>query len=129
MTIARLGSGGPWEEKFGYARVVVAGPHAYVSGSTAVIEGELRHEGDPYRQTIAAFENARKALADVGFQLSDTVRTRLYIVHARDAEEVGRAHRALFSTHPPAATLVVVSGLIDSGMLIEVEVDAYREGL
>ncbi|MBW8804056.1 MAG: hypothetical protein JF587_09405 [Catenulisporales bacterium] len=54
------------------------------------------------------------------------VRTRWYVVHARDIDEVGRAHGEVFAEHRPAATALVVSGLTDPGMLVEVELDAYR---
>lgn len=130
MTIpGRFGSGGPFEERFGYSRLVVAGPNAYVSGSTAVVDGIVNHEGDPYNQALTAFNVALKALVEAGFARSDVVRTRMYVVHPRDMEEVGRAHKELFDAVRPAATMVVVSKLIDEQMLVEVEVDAYREVL
>ena len=124
----RYPSGGPFEEKFGYSRLVVAGPNAYVSGSTALIDGMINHEGDPYNQALTAFSVALKALSDAGFALADVVRTRMYVVHPRDMEEVGRAHKELFDAVRPAATMVVVSKLIDPQMLVEVELDAYRDG-
>lgn len=124
----RYPSGGPFEEKFGYSRLVVAGPNAYVSGSTALIDGMINHEGDPYNQALTAFSVAIKALSDAGFALADVVRTRMYVVHPRDMEEVGRAHKKLFDAVRPAATMVVVSKLIDPQMLVEVELDAYRDG-
>src|SRR5579863_7790374 len=107
----RYGSGGPFEEKFGYSRLVVAGPNAYVAGSTAVIAGNVNHQGDPYNQALTAFSVALKALSDAGFARSDVVRTRMYVVHPRDMEEVGRAHKELFDAVRPAATMVVVSKL------------------
>jgi len=39
-------------------------------------------------------------------------------------EEVGRAHGEFFREHPPAATMVEVSRLIDPEMLVEIEADA-----
>jgi len=124
----RYSSGGPFEEKFGYSRLVVAGPNAYVAGSTAVVAGIVNHEGDPYQQALTAFSVALKALSEAGFGRADVVRTRMYVVHPRDMEEVGRAHKELFDTVRPAATMVVVSKLIDAQMLVEVELDAYRDG-
>jgi enamine deaminase RidA (YjgF/YER057c/UK114 family) len=128
MSIRRLGSEGPWEEAFGYSRVVVAGPNAYVSGSTAVINGMVHHEGDPYKQAVTAFGVAIEALAEAGFPRESVVRTRMYVVHPRDMAVVGRAHKELFDEIRPASTMVVVSKLIDAQMLVEVEVDAYLEG-
>ncbi|HZU56248.1 MAG TPA: RidA family protein [Actinocrinis sp.] len=125
----RYASGGPFEERFGYSRLVVAGQHAYVSGSTAVVDGIVNHEGDPYNQALMAFSVALKALKEAGFAPTDVVRTRMYVVHPRDMEEVGRAHKELFDAVRPAATMVVVSKLIDPQMLVEVELDAYREAL
>jgi enamine deaminase RidA (YjgF/YER057c/UK114 family) len=124
--IQRHGSGGPWEDRFGYSRIVTAGPHAWVSGCTATVDGVVQGNGDPYTQTKLAFENARKALEGAGFALSDIVRTRWYVVHSRDVDEVGRAHGEIFAEHRPAATALVVGGLTDPGMLVEVEVDAYK---
>jgi enamine deaminase RidA (YjgF/YER057c/UK114 family) len=124
----RYSSGGPFEERFGYSRLVVAGPNAYVSGSTAVVDGIVNHEGDPYNQALTAFNVAIKALMEAGFSRADIVRTRMYVVHPRDMEDVGRAHKELFDAVRPAATMVVVSKLIDPQMLVEVELDAYREG-
>lgn len=128
MTILRHGSGGPYENAFGYSRVVVAGPNAYVAGCTSVVGDVVENEGDPYEQTLTAFGVALKALEEVGFTRSDVVRTRMYVVHPRDTAEVGRAHGELFAAVRPAATMVVVAGLVDRDMLVEVEVDAYREG-
>jgi enamine deaminase RidA (YjgF/YER057c/UK114 family) len=127
-SIQRHGSGGPWEDRFGYSRIVTAGPHAWVSGCTATVDGIVQGNGDPYTQTQMSFDNARKALETAGFGLADVVRTRWYVVHGRDIDEVGRAHGEIFADFRPAATVVVVGGLTDPGMLVEVEVDAYRAG-
>ena len=124
--VQRIGSGGPWEAKYGYSRVVTAGPHAWVSGCTATVDGMVQGNGDPYTQMKISLDIARKALEEAGFELRDVVRTRWYVVHARDIDDVGRAHGEVFGEHRPAATALVVSGLIDPGMLVEVELDAYR---
>ena len=59
----KISSGGPWEASIGYSRATVAGPHVFVSGSTATVDGTLQHEGDAYRQTLTAFDlNLKKIL-------------------------------------------------------------------
>lgn len=128
MTVRRITSGGPWEDAFGYSRAVIAGPNAYVSGCTAVVDGVVHHDGDPYQQALTAFGVALDAVAQAGFGPEHVVRTRMYVTHTRDMDEVGRAHKELFDAVRPAATMVVVSKLIDPQMLVEVELDAYREG-
>ncbi|MFI6843366.1 RidA family protein [Kitasatospora sp. NBC_00085] len=125
----RLAGFSPWEGQFGYSRAVAAGDHVHVAGSTAWVDGKIEHEGDPYGQTLAAFGVGLQALAAYGLTADDVVRTRMYITHVRDADEVGRAHRTLFDAARPVATMVVVAGLIDSRMMVEVELDAYRAGL
>ena len=128
MSVQRIASGGPWEDAYGYSRAVIAGPNAYVSGCTAVMDGVVHHEGDPYRQAITAFGLALDALQQGGFDKEHVVRTRMYVTHSRDMDPVGRAHKELFDAIRPAASMVVVSKLIDPQMLVEVEVDAYRDG-
>jgi len=125
----RVSGYSPWEDEFGFARAVVAGDMVLVAGSTAYDSGMVQHEGDPYHQAIAAFGVAFQALARYGLTVADVVRTRMYITHVRDSDEVGRAHKKLFDAVRPVTTMVVVEGLIDSRMMVEVEVEAYRAGL
>ncbi|MDH6132587.1 enamine deaminase RidA (YjgF/YER057c/UK114 family) [Kitasatospora sp. MAA4] len=125
----RVAGFSPWEEQFGYSRAVAAGDYVHVAGSTAWVDGKIEHEGDPYRQTLAAFGVGLTALATYGLTAADVIRTRMYITHVRDADEVGRAHKVLFDASRPAATMVVVEGLIDSRMMVEIELDAHRVGL
>jgi enamine deaminase RidA (YjgF/YER057c/UK114 family) len=124
--IDRHGSGGPWEDGYGYSRVVRAGPWLLVAGSTATVDGTVRHVGDPYEQAVLAFRIALDALAGAGGRPEDVVRTRMYVVGSVHADAVGRAHGSVFASVRPVATLVVVAGLLDPEMLVEVEVDAYR---
>ncbi|MFC9326901.1 RidA family protein [Kitasatospora sp. NPDC057015] len=125
----KLAGASPWEDDFGYSRAVAAGDHVVVAGTTAWVNGKIEHEGDPYNQTLAAFGVGLGALAAYGLTADDVVRTRMYITHVRDADEVGRAHKKLFDAARPVATMVVVEGLIDSRMMVEIELEAYRAGL
>ncbi len=128
MTVLRVSSGGPWEDAFGFSRAVIAGPHAYVSGASALVNGVVHHEGDPFQQALTAFGVALETLAQAGFGPEHVVRTRMYVTHTRDMDAVGRAHKQLFDAVRPAGTMLVVSKLMDAQMLVEVELDAYREG-
>lgn len=98
-----------------------------VSGCTSIVDGEIAG-GGPYEQAVNAFTVALTALGQVGLGRDDVVRTRMYITHARDVEEVGRAHKELFDTVRPAASMIIVSGFVDPSLVVEVEVEAFRGG-
>ncbi|MET9291693.1 RidA family protein [Streptomyces sp. NPDC003077] len=127
MTIERAQSNSPWEESIGFARAVAAGDRVLVAGTMPLVDGVLYGEGDPYEQTRVAFGNALTALERFGLDAKSVIRTRMYLTHARDVEEAGRAHKEIFDAVRPAATLVVVSGFVDSRVLVEVELEAFRE--
>ena len=131
MTQDRRHVGGysPWEDQYGFARAVAIGDFVFVSGCTAWDDGSVRFEGSPYDQTVAAFGVALDALSRFGLGKADIVRTRLYVTHARDTDEVGRAHRDLLGEIRPACTMVVINALVDSRMSVEVEVDAYKKNV
>ncbi len=124
--VERHGSGGPWEDTVGYARVVVAGGHAWTAGCTATVDGVVLHEGDPAGQARTAFRVALDALDRAGFGPQDVVRTRMYLRDVADADAVGRVHAELFGAVRPAATMLAVAGFVDPRMLVEVEVEAFR---
>ncbi|MEA2669944.1 MAG: hypothetical protein QOG45_164, partial [Chloroflexota bacterium] len=65
-----------------------------------------------------------EALSAHGAAPADVVRTRMYIVDPQDATAVGRAHLRAFGEARPAATMVVVAGLLDPSWRVEIEAEA-----
>lgn len=118
----RRSSGGPFEERIGYSRVVRAGELVFVSGCSAIAdEGYVIGGASAYDQATEALRRLRDALRTVGASTADVVQTRLYLTDVQRWEEVARAHREMFGEVRPAATLVGVSALIDPRMLVEIE--------
>jgi enamine deaminase RidA (YjgF/YER057c/UK114 family) len=125
--LRRVSTGAPWEEAFGYSRAVeLPNGLVLVSGCTSIVDGEIAG-GGPYEQAVNAFKVALAALEQLDLGREDVVRTRMYLTHARDVEDVGRAHKELFDSVRPAASMIIVSGFVDPSLVVEVEVEAYRE--
>jgi enamine deaminase RidA (YjgF/YER057c/UK114 family) len=120
----RVTSGSPWEDEVGYSRAVRVGDWIEVSGTTAVREGQVVGEGDPYLQARTALAIIGEALEALGGRLSDVVRTRIYVTDVGLWPAVARAHREVFGEVRPAATLVEVARLIDPRLLVEIEATA-----
>ncbi|MEU9334726.1 RidA family protein [Streptomyces sp. NPDC048290] len=124
--VRRAQSGSPWEETFGFARAVAAGDRILVGGTTSFKDSVLYGEGDPYEQAKVAFGTALDAVAAFGLGPESVIRTRMYLTHLRDVDEVGRAHKELFDAVRPVTTLLVVEGFVDPRILVEVELEAFR---
>ena len=126
MSVIRIDSGAPWEGVVGYSRVVVRGEAAWVSGTTAIVDGAVAHPGNAGAQTRRCLATIEEALERAGFTLDDVVRTRMFVTDISGWEEVGRAHGEVFGDIRPATTMVQVAALIDPAMLVEIEADAVR---
>lgn len=123
----RRGSGGPWEARYGYSRVVRVGPFAVTAGCTATVDGVVVDPGDAGTQTRVALGIGLDALAQVGIGPHQVIATRMYIVDRVDADAVGAAHGAVFGASRPAATMVIVAGLLDPAMRVEIELQAWAD--
>jgi isochorismate pyruvate lyase len=96
-----------------------------VTGTAPVAEGGGVHApGNAYEQAVRCLQIIERALAELGAELSNVVRTRMFVTDISRWEEFGRAHGEFFSQHPPATTMVEVKALIEPEMLIEIEADA-----
>lgn len=120
----RISSGTPFEKRVGYSRAVVVGDLVFVSGTTAMKDGQLVGPGDARAQTRQILANILWALEQAGASANDVVRYRLYLTNIEDWPVVTEEVAAVFGEVRPTGTLVEVKGLINPEMLVEIEVDA-----
>jgi enamine deaminase RidA (YjgF/YER057c/UK114 family) len=121
--IQRLGGDppSPFEDQFGFSRVVRAGDYVYVGGTTSIDEDGAVQGLSPYEQTVFVLEKIAHELSRAGAALKDVIQTRVYVTDISRSEEVGRAHGEALGEVRPLMTLVEVSALIDPRMLVEIE--------
>ena len=117
-------TGGPWEDIIGYCRAVKIGNTIEISGTTATKDNDGNDLTTTFDQTKAIIEKLAQVLADAGASLENVVRTRLFLADISQWEEAAKAHGLFFKDIKPASTMVEVSKLIDSAMLIEIEMTA-----
>ena len=121
----KISSGAIWEEIVGYSRAIQTGNVIEVAGTTAINEkGEVVGINDPYIQTRYIIQIAEKALKELGADLSNVIRTRIYTTDISRWEEIGKAHGEFFRKIKPVATMVEVSKLINPETLVEIEFSA-----
>lgn len=113
----------PYEAPIGFSRAVRVDDVVEVAG-TAPVWPDGSCPEDAEAQADRCFEIALDALRRAGGDPADVVRTRMYLTDASDWEAVGRAHGRRFGAVRPAATMVVVAGLLDPRWKVEVEVQA-----
>jgi enamine deaminase RidA (YjgF/YER057c/UK114 family) len=113
-----ISSGGAYESVFGYSRAVRVGSDVHVSGTCAPPAHE---ESDAYTQARAVLEIIGKALREAGAEMSDVVRTVVYVRDIKDADQVARAHLEHFDSVRPASTLVQVTSMLRPWQKVEIE--------
>ena len=124
MSRQTVSSGTEWESFVGYSRAVAVDGQVHVSGTTPVDDDGDVLGDTAYEQTIAALEIVEAALAEVGADISDIVRTRMYVTDIDDYEAIGRAHGEVLGDVRPASTMVEVSRLVDEAFCVEIEATA-----
>jgi enamine deaminase RidA (YjgF/YER057c/UK114 family) len=122
-----ISSGSRFEAEVGYSRAVVDGDFVFVSGCTGFDYGSMTISDDVVAQCTQTFRNIESALAEAGATLGDVVRATFIVPDRADWPACWPVIRAHFGDVRPASTMIV-AGLADERMKIEIEVTARRRG-
>ncbi len=106
-----------------YNHVVKVGNTVYIAGQVSRdLDGNTAFVGDVEGQVRQVWANLEKAVRAAGGSLQDIVKTTTYVVGAENLAKVRSARLGLL--HPegrPTSTTLVISGLADPDLLVEVE--------
>lgn len=125
MTRRLISSGSPFERDIGYSRAVVEGDWVFVAGTTGFDYSTMAIADDVVEQAEQCFKNISIALAEADCTLKDVVRVRYILPDRDDFEPCWGVLSKHFGDIRPAATMLV-AGLSDPRMKIEIEVTAHR---
>jgi enamine deaminase RidA (YjgF/YER057c/UK114 family) len=126
MSRRLISTGSPFEKTAGFSRAVIDGDFAFVAGTTGYDYATMTMPADITDQTRNCFRTIEAALRDGGFAMADIVRATYYITDAGDADAVFAVCGEKLGDIRPAATLLVVAGLLKPEMKVEIEVTAKR---
>jgi enamine deaminase RidA (YjgF/YER057c/UK114 family) len=126
MSRRLISTGSPFEKTAGFSRAVIDGDFAFVAGTTGYDYATMTMPSDVTGQTRNCFKTIEAALRDGGFTLADIVRATYYVIDAADADAVLAVRGERLGDIRPAATLLVVAGLLKPEMKVEIEVTAKR---
>jgi enamine deaminase RidA (YjgF/YER057c/UK114 family) len=126
MSRRLISSGSTFEKSIGYSRAVVDGNWIFVSGTTGFDYSNMTIQDDVVAQCEQALKNIGSALKQAGAGFKDVVRVHYLLTNGTDFERCWPAMGAAFGEVRPAATMMVV-GLADPRMKIEIEVTALRD--
>jgi enamine deaminase RidA (YjgF/YER057c/UK114 family) len=118
---------GRWHEKMTFSPAVRAGNLLLISGTTAVDENSnVVGKGDIVAQTRYIFEKFGRILRAAGAGFEHVVETTEYFLTLKDYKRTADVRREFFKGPPyPAATGVLVAGLIRKDALIEIKATAF----
>lgn len=125
MSRRLISSGSTFEKSIGYSRAVVDGDWIFVSGTTGYDYTTMTIQDDVVAQCEQTFRNIEAALKQADSSLADVVRVHYLMTNGADFERCWPAMGAALGEVRPAATMMVV-GLADARMKIEIEVTALR---
>jgi len=121
-----ISTGSPFEKTAGYSRAVIDGDFAFVAGTTGYDYATMVMPTDVTSQSRNCFNTIEAALKEGGFAMADIVRATYYLTDAKDSDALCAVCGEVFGEIRPAATLLVVSGLLKPEIKVEIEVTAKR---
>jgi enamine deaminase RidA (YjgF/YER057c/UK114 family) len=119
-----ISSGSPFERTYGYSRALSWGDEVHIAGTTGYDYATMAMPEDVAEQTRNIYATLAEAMRQAGGELGDIVRLRTFVTDAAYCEPVLQVQGEVFGAIRPAATIVVVAGLLKPEMKVEIEADA-----
>ena len=108
-----------------FAMACRAGKRVFLRGQTGTtLDGNMVGLGDPAAQADQAMRNVAQLLDEAGASLDDTCKLTLYLIDREFRDDVEAVIARHLGDIAPCYTLVVVDGLANPAMLLEIDVDA-----
>ncbi|BCM84771.1 endoribonuclease L-PSP [Methylobacterium indicum] len=124
----RIDGGSSFERDYGYSRAVVQNGFVFVAGTTGYDYATMTMPEGAGAQAEACWRTIAGVLEQAGTSLEHVVRATYYLTDRADAEAVLTVCGRVLREIRPAATLVVVAGLLRPEMKVEIEVTAVMAG-
>ena len=103
-----------------YSQAVIANGLVYTSGQIALMaDGTMETRGIEY-QTKQVLKNLYYVLKAAGSDLTDVIKTTIYLADMNDFEKVNEIYAHFFADHKPARATVAVKTL-PKNALIEID--------
>lgn len=121
-----ISTGSPMEKAYGYSRAVVQDPWVFVAGTTGYDYANMTMPEDVAAQARNGWTTIEAALGEAGSGLHDIVRATYYVTDPSYAVPVLEICGEVLGEVRPAAAILVVAGLLDPAMKVEIEVTALK---
>lgn len=109
--------------KLSLSRAVRAGNMLYLTGQIPLRDGAPMIDGSIQEQTRSCIENIRETLQLAGCDLSDVVKTTVWLKDRKDFPGFDETYGEFFSDDPPARSGLVSDFLVD--IKVEIECVAF----
>ena len=106
------------------SRAIRAGDFVFLTGQIPFQDGAPMTSGSIEEQTRVVLEAIRETLAEAGCELSDVVKSMVWLTDRSDFPGFNAVYAEYFPDEPPARSAVVSDLLVD--VRVEVEVVAYK---
>ncbi|MCB8874660.1 RidA family protein [Acidisoma silvae] len=120
-----ISSGSQFETEIGYSRAVVDEEWVFVSGTTGFDYAAKTISEDVAEQTEQTLKNIGWALEEAGASFAEVVRANYVLPNGDDFPACWPVLRKYFGDVRPAS-MMIVAGLADPRMKIEIEVTARK---
>ena len=126
-----INPGWDYFKRFTYSPAVRKGNMLFISGMDCSqvdpATGKIAYKGDIVEQTKIIYEKLEAVLKAAGASFDDVAWTTDYVTTTENYRGTAEIRRQYFGNSFPAATAIIVKGLLGQGQLIEVDAVAVLD--